>query len=431
MRVKHLSLFQFRNYHRLELDFAPGKVLILGRNGQGKTNLAEAIAYFNALVSHRVSSDAPLFLHGTKQTVIRLKVQHGAMSPTLELELKLRGVKKAQINGTSVKPRELTRWLSTVVFAPEDLQIVRGDPSARRAFLDEAIVTRNPYFVSVFKDYERIVKQRTALLKSLRHTATPEYAADALAFWDTQLIDCGTRIMAERRKLVDELLPHLRSAYAQLVEADHNPQLQLKETATISGGGYSPQSVVNLSVSAVNEAVNPEKIIDSVVFTPQDHLSNVSRETLTENFKTALQHYARAEMERGMTLVGPHRDDLEISLNNLPVKGYASHGEGWSVALALKLGFAKILQHEFAPEDPVLILDDVFAELDAARRARLMQAVSDYEQVIVTAAVAEDIPAGDLWQVHIIHSGAVVHSAQTTNPAEIFAAHGQGDHDGR
>lgn len=399
MRVAHISLLNFRNYLQLELDLAPGKVLFLGRNGQGKTNLVEAIAYFDSLTSHRVSNDAPLFLNGATQTVARLTVAHSHISPTLELEFKQRQAKRAQINSNAVKLRELTRWFTAVVFAPEDLQIVRGEPLHRRNFLDSAIVTKNPYFAAVYKEYERVVKQRSALLKALRFRQ--QKADSTLDFWNQQLIDTGTRIMAERRKLLDELQPQLQLAYNNLVAADHHPFLSLKETGVGAGVTYAPSE--NVSRETFN------------------HLSPTSREKLTTDFIAQLKAFEYAEIERGITLIGPHRDDLEIKLNDLPVKGYASHGESWSMALGLKLAFAKILRTEFAPEDPVLILDDVFAELDAARRSRLMSAVADYEQVIVTAAVAADIPNTTDWQIHIISKGQILKSGNSNDPSKFFS----------
>lgn len=402
MHVKHLSLLNFRNYPKLELDFKAGKVLVLGRNGQGKTNLVEAIAYFDSLSSHRVSSDAPLFLQGNDTAVARLQVTHQNTSPTLELEFRSRQAKKAQINGNPVKLRELTRWFTAVLFAPEDLQIVRGEPSSRRTFLDGAIVTRNPYFAAVYKEYDRVLKQRTALLKSLRGAYKQPGVSETLEFWNQQLIDTGTRIMAERRLLVDQLQPRLEQAYQKLVAADHRPQLSLKESAATGAAQYLP----------VAENVSRET---------SPHLTPQSRENLTTEFIAQLRRSERKEFERGMTLVGPHRDDLEISLNALPVKGYASHGESWSVALGLKLAFADLLRDELAPEDPVLILDDVFAELDAARRARLMSSVADYQQVIVTAAVAEDIPTTTEWEIHVIRSGEVLQTGRSSDPAEFFA----------
>lgn len=408
MYVSHLSLLNFRNYQRLELALDPGKVLILGRNGQGKTNLAEAIYYFDSLRSHRVSGDAPLALRGSAQTVVRLQISHQHSSPTLELELRPKLPKRAQINGNPVRPRELTRWVTAVVFAPEDLQIVRGDPNSRRDFLDTAIVTRNPYFSAVFKEYERVVKQRTALLKTLRARGLQNPSGDGfgrvgstLDFWNQQLIDAGTRIMAERRFLVDSLQSRLAAAYQRLVAADHRPFLRLRESAAAKEL-YEPQ------LSDVSRETSSH-------FTPQ------SRESLTAEFTAALKRCQQKELLRGVTLAGPHRDELELELNSLPVKGYASHGESWSFALGMKLALAELLRQELAPEDPLLLLDDVFAELDAARRQRLLAAVNNYQQVLVTAAVAEDIPSGNTWQIHVIKNGKILASGSSDNPAEFFA----------
>ncbi|MDO4241508.1 MAG: DNA replication/repair protein RecF [Microbacteriaceae bacterium] len=399
MRVAKLSLHNWRNYQNLEVEFAPGPVLVLGRNGQGKTNLAEAIAYFNDLSSHRVNADAPLLRAGQTSAAVRMQVVTQKSAPMLELELRSGQQKRAQINGNAVRARELTRYFTSVVFAPEDLLIVRGEPAARRAFLDAAIVTRMPLFAAIFREYERVVRQRSALLKQARKHGEPAGFEQMLEFWNAQLIDNGTRIMAERRRLIDQLTPHLKSSYAELVGQDHGPKLALKESGA-QAENYLPQTG---DVS---------------------HTGDVSRETLHAEFAEKLQKMARAELERGQTLVGPHRDELELQLNSLPVKGYASHGESWSMALALKLALAQLLRADNAPEDPVLILDDVFAELDVFRRQRLMSAVGEYEQVIVTAAVAGDIPTDCTWQTFVIKCGELIAQGSSTNPATDFELDG-------
>lgn len=405
MRVVKLSLLNFRNYEELSAELRPGNILILGRNGQGKTNLVEAIGYFNSLSSHRVSADLPLYKAGFGHMVARLTVANQNSAPTLELEFKAQRPKKAQINGNSVKTRELTRYFSSVLFAPEDLMIARGEPSARRSFMDSAVVTRNPYFITVLKEYERVIKQRSALLKEMRMQRYADSNSADITYWDNTFADLGTRIMAERRRLIDQLEPQLKITYAALVDADHSPELAIIESA----GNVSRETY---HVGALNLETGKGRF---------DHLSNVSRETLLSDFMARINQLKRAEIERGQTLMGPHRDDLELKLNSLPVKGYASHGESWSMVLGLKLALAGLLREEFAPEDPVLILDDVFAELDSSRRSKLMQAVADYEQVIVTAAVAEDIPKGESWQVYVIEKGKLLSSGETTDPAGFFS----------
>lgn len=373
MRVAHLSLGDFRNYESAELPLAAGANLLVGRNGQGKTNLVEAVAYFATLRSHRVSQDAAMIRAGQSSAVLRMKVVAGEREVVLETQLNRGGANRAQVNGNVVRPRELTRWFASVMFAPEDLAIVRGEPSVRRRFLDDALITRLPVAAGAISDYERIVRQRTALLKSARGATKGTAALDAtLSVWDDQLIEHGVSIMLARRELVRDLQGPVRGAYEALVGEDHRPTLGLNE-----------------SVGEILHDVSRETTLEEE--------SHVSRETLSAEFRKALHDVRLKELDRGVTLVGPHRDDLILTLNDLPVKGYASHGESWSVALALKLAFAHVLQDESPAGDPVIILDDVFAELDHSRRERLMSLVSGFEQVIVTAAVEGDVPDGLDW----------------------------------
>lgn len=386
MRVAHLSLGDFRNYRAAELTLHAGANLIVGRNGQGKTNLAEAISYFATLRSHRVSSDAAMIRAGQQSAVIRMRVAAGERDVVLETQLNRTGPNRAQVNGNSVRARELTRWFTSVMFAPEDLSIVRGEPAGRRRFLDDALAARLPVASGVLADYERVVRQRTSLLKSARHGSRGSAAVLAtLEVWDDQLVEHGVRIMLARQELVRDLAAPLAEAYTALVGEDHGPRLSLTES--VSG---SPRDVSR----ETQPAPDPEN-------------APVSRETLSARFRAALSEVRGRELERGVTLVGPHRDDLELSLNDLPVRGYASHGESWSFALALKIALATVIRSESPAGDPVIILDDVFAELDRGRRERLMAVVSDFEQVIVTAAVEGDVPDGLQWHRVEVDAGSL------------------------
>lgn len=382
MRVAHLSLGDFRNYRSVDLELAPGANLIVGRNGQGKTNLVEAIGYFSTLRSHRVSGDTALIRAGAEQATLQMRVEAAGRSVLLEAQLMRDRPNRAAVNRNSVRPRELTRWFASVAFVPEDLSIVRGDPSVRRRFLDDALTVRYPIAGGALADYERVLRQRTALLKSARGTGA-EALESTLSIWDDQLIAAGVQIMLARRELVRDLQGPLRRAYFALVEQDHGPSLELHESV---GGALG-----------VSRETSPR--------VEGDH---VSRETLAGEFRDALQSVRRKELERGVTLVGPHRDDVHLELNSLPVKGYASHGESWSFVLSLKLALATVLRDESPAGDPVIILDDVFAELDRGRRSRLMDAVAGFEQVLVTAAVEEDIPEGIDWHRTVIENGEIV-----------------------
>lgn len=376
MRVAHLSLGDFRNYRAAELTLHAGPNLIVGRNGQGKTNLVEAISYFATLRSHRVSSDAAMIRAGAPAAIVRMRVAAGERDVVLETQLNRVGQNRSQVNGNPVRARELTRWFTSVMFAPEDLSIVRGEPAGRRRFLDDALTARLPVASGVIADYERVVRQRTSLLKSARGAGRGNGAVQStLDVWDDQLIEHGVRIMLARRELVRDLREPLAAAYTSLVGEDHGPALDLSESVGDALQGVSRETPQN------------EHVEDA----------DVSRETLTAQFRAALAEVRGRELERGVTLVGPHRDDLDLTLNGLPVRGYASHGESWSFALALKIALATVIRNESPAGDPVIILDDVFAELDRGRRERLMAVVSEFEQVIVTAAVEGDVPEGLPW----------------------------------
>ncbi|WP_110587962.1 DNA replication/repair protein RecF [Microbacterium suaedae] len=363
MIVEHLSLVDFRNYAQAELELQPGTNLLVGRNGQGKTNLAEAVAYLATLGSHRVSADAPLVREGKDAAFVRARLAHGTRNVTLELQINKQGANKARVSGNPVRTNELPRYAQAVLFAPEDLTIVRGDPSARRRFADQLLVQRTPRMASILGDYDRTLKQRTTLLKSARARGMKVEQLTTLDVWDDKLVALGSQIIDARRRLAADLTDPLARAYAAIAGEDHTPEIAW----ALSIGGADPEE--------------------------GDGVEEISEVGATEDqFRQALAARRAQELERGLTLVGPHRDDLVLRLRGLPVKGYASHGESWSMALALRLSSAELLRAESPGGDPILILDDVFAELDAARRGRLAGVVAGYEQVIVTAAVARDIP---------------------------------------
>lgn len=372
----------------------PGPNLIFGRNGQGKTNLVEAIGYFSSLRSHRVSSDTAMIRAGHEQANARLRIAVDSREVLLEVELRREGRRRTRVNRNEVPARDLARWFASVSFAPEDLNLVRGEPSVRRRFLDEALMLRHPLAPGMLTDYDRVLRQRTALLKSARASGGKR-VDDSLAVWDAQLVDMGVEIMLARRDLLQRLATPVSEAYAALVGDDHGPALSLSESVTAESSGAAEPNDVSRETGAPDDAP----------------MGDVSRETLTAAFRTTLERVRHRELERGVTLVGPHRDDLVLSLNQLPVKGFASHGESWSFALALKLALANVLRDESAAGDPVIILDDVFAELDSGRRGRLMNAVAGFEQVIVTAAVAEDVPDTVTWHRVGIERGAIVGEA--------------------
>ncbi|MEV6022929.1 DNA replication/repair protein RecF [Streptomyces sp. NPDC052036] len=356
MHVTHLSLADFRSYARVEVPLDPGVTAFVGPNGQGKTNLVEAVGYLATLGSHRVSSDAPLVRMGAERAIIRAQVRQGDRQQLVELELNPGRANRARINRSSqVRPRDVLGIVRSVLFAPEDLALVKGDPGERRRFLDELITARSPRMVGVRSDYDRVLKQRNTLLKSAalarRHGGRTGADLSTLDVWDQHLARAGAELLAQRLDLIAALQPLADKAYEQLAP----------------GGG---PLALEYKPSAPGEA----------------H----TREALYEQLMAALADARKQEIERGVTLVGPHRDDLLLKLGQLPAKGYASHGESWSYALALRLASYDLLRAE-GPE-PVLVLDDVFAELDTRRRERLAELVVPGEQVLVTAAVDDDVP---------------------------------------
>jgi DNA replication and repair protein RecF len=374
--VEHLSLVDFRNYAAADVELGPGPNVFVGRNGQGKTNLAEAIAFFATLGSHRVSNDAPMVRDGAEAAIIRARLAHGERRVQLEAQVNRQGSNKARVNGAAVKPTELPRYAQVVLFAPEDLQIVRGDPSARRRFADQLLVQRAPRMAGVISDYDRVLKQRTALLKSAKARGIRGDALSTLDVWDDKLVSLGTQLIAARLALATDLATPLAAAYTAIAGADHRPEI---EWALSVAGAVTDEDG--------DGGAAPTASPDS----PRD-AAGTSAERIADLFRQALAAKRSSELERGLTLVGPHRDDLLLRIRGLPVKGYASHGESWSVALSLRLASAELLRAESRLGDPVLILDDVFAELDTDRRARLAQLAVGYEQVVVTAAVEGDVP---------------------------------------
>ena len=369
MHLRHLSLRDFRSYAEVELPLAPGVTAFVGPNGQGKTNLVEAVGYLATLGSHRVATDAPLVRLGAERAVVRGQVVRRDRSLLVELELTPGRANRARVNRAAVpRPRDVLGILSTVLFAPEDLALVKGDPGDRRRYLDDLLVSRAPRFAGVRADYDRVVKQRTALLKSAGGRRGGALDVSTLDVWDSHLATAGAELLAGRIDLVEALRPLVDKAYAAVA-------------TTAPGQHVSAGPAVVTYRSSLGEAAEGASMVAD-----REQLAAALLEQLTER--------RQAELERGVCLVGPHRDDLVITLGPMPAKGYASHGESWSLALALRLAAYDLLRGETDDGgEPVLVLDDVFAELDDHRRDRLATLVAGAEQVLVTAAVADDVPA--------------------------------------
>jgi DNA replication and repair protein RecF len=362
MYVRQLSLVDFRNYREVEIELSPGVTAFIGPNGQGKTNLVEAVQYLASQRSHRVSSDQPLVRHGADRALIRSVLRRREREVRLELEINPGSANRARVNRAPMsRPREAFGIARSVLFAPEDLAIVKGDPSERRRFLDDLLVARLPRRAATRSDYDRVLKQRNTLLRtaSARFRGKPDAAAlSTLEVWDRHLAGAGAELLVGRIQLVDELAGPVAAHYRRVAETVDKP-----------GGGNDAAITYQSSVGT--------------------DLAGLGKDALAERIRDALVERRSDELDRGLTLVGPHRDELLLELGALPVRGYASHGEAWSYSLALKLAAFDVLQDG---DDPVLILDDAFAELDDHRRTRLSELVGNIEQVLITAAVAADVP---------------------------------------
>jgi DNA replication and repair protein RecF len=372
MYVRRVELTDFRSYERAAIDLDPGVSVLVGQNGMGKTNLIEALGYVATLDSHRVATDAPLVRAGAGSAVIRCALVHDGRELLVELEIVPGKANRARLNRSPVRrPREILGALRMVLFAPEDLELVRGDPAVRRRYLDDLLVARQPRYAGVRADYDRVVKQRNALLRTAYLTrkvgGTRGQDLSTLAVWDQHLAQHGAELLAGRLELTAALQPHVAKAYDAVA------------------AGRSAASIAYASPLADDLAPD--------------------RTALEQALLTSLADRRTAEIERGVTLVGPHRDDLTLALGDLPAKGYASHGESWSYALALRLASYELLSADGA--EPVLVLDDVFAELDTARRGRLAKLAGRAEQVLVTAAVADDVPAELLGARYDVADGQV------------------------
>ncbi|AOS60857.1 DNA replication/repair protein RecF [Actinoalloteichus hymeniacidonis] len=368
MHLRHLQVTDFRSWPQLDLSLERGPTVLLGANGQGKTNLIEAVGYLSSLGSHRVAADAPLVRQGTNRAVVRGAVVNEGRELLVEVEITPGRANRARVNRAPVpRPRSVLGILRTVLFAPEDLTLVRGDPSDRRRLLDELLTARAPRFAGIRADYEKVLRQRSALLKSagaLRGRgrsrsgrSEPEPLGDAIAtldVWDSRLAHFGAALLAGRFELVADLGPLVAESYAMV--APESAEASLRYRCSVEGLDPAGLSVAELEAALLAE----------------------------------LGRVRSKELERGVCLVGPHRDELDLALGALPAKGYASHGESWSFALALRLGAYELLRADGG--EPVLLLDDVFAELDERRRGRLAAVASDAEQVLITAAVAADVP---------------------------------------
>ncbi len=379
MRVSRLELTDFRNYQQLQVDFDPGINVLVGPNGQGKTNIVEAVAYLATFTSHRVATDTALVRAGADHAVIRSMIQHDARSVGLDVQINPGRANRLQVNRAPVKRvRDAMGLIRAVMFAPEDLGLVKGDPAARRRFLDHLLVQSSPRYAGVLSDYEKTLRQRNSLLRSAAKSSSRderETLRSTLEVWDNRLVTFGADVMAGRVNVLESIMEPTARAYARVAAVRNDVGL-----------AYVPARIQGARTA--------------------DEFAAALRETL--------QEVRAEEFARAVTVVGPHRDEVEMTLNGLPARGYASHGESWSLALALRLASYEVLR-DGASGDPVLILDDVFAELDHQRRARLAEFASDAPgQVLITAAVSGDVPDGVRGVRFSVDSGSVAAVSRET-----------------
>ena len=411
MRIRHLSLTDFRSYESADVQLDAGVTTFVGLNGQGKTNLVEAIGYLASLGSHRVANDAPLVRFGAERAYIRAAVVRDGHETLIEIELNPGRANRARLGRAAAgRPRDVLGTVRSVLFAPEDLELIKGDPSQRRRFIDDLLVARQPRWAGARSDYDKILKQRNALLRSAQsrrggrgYSAGPddvsrETLLETLTEWNTHLAAVGSSLVYARLRLLRDLAPYVRSAYDEVSAGQSDASLRYASSL--------PEALAN----RIGAGDVPE------------------REEIEEGFHLGFEQLRSKEIERGITLIGPHRDDVVLTLGELPAKGYASHGESWSFALALRIAAFQLLRHDLKT-DPILILDDVFAELDAGRRSRLARMVADAEQVLITAAVGDDVPDELVGTSYVVTRGHVSRETAPRSGADVEGSRDEGYQD--
>ena len=373
MWVSRLRLEAFRNHTSTDVSFDKGVTIFVGHNGQGKTNIVESLGYLSTLSSHRTSADDVLVQAGKKQAVIRADIHAAGRSVDVMMTINATGSNKAKVNNAPTSLGEAASWTTTVFFSPEDLSIIRSDPSYRRKFLDSVLIQSLPRMAGTFAEYDKVVKQRNMLLKSLRSNPRTPDGQSTMGVWDEMLVTLSVDITQARWRLLEQLSPLFSDAYSD-IRSGHDVTLHLHHSND-SLSGLSP---------------------------------GMSSEDLRAIYSKALSDVHASERDRAMTLIGPHRDDVSIGLNGLPARTHSSQGEAWSSALALKLATARYHQATSSYGDPIIILDDVFAELDDNRRESLANAVEGWEQVLITAAVAGDVPTSLTGRFIEVSGGSIV-----------------------
>ncbi len=403
MYISDLALNDFRSYREVVLELKPGVNTFIGENGQGKTNLVEAIGYLATFTSHRVAADTALVRQGASAGVVRAKVWRGESDTMVEVEILTGRANRARINRGNARPADLLGIVRAVVFAPEDLELIKGDPAVRRRFLDNLMIQFRPRLAAVKSEYDKVLRQRGALLKTMQKARRRGgfYDETSLDIWDAQLAEYGAQIIAARAEIISALRPLVEEFYTDVSGGRGIARIDYAANLDERRGWQLPSA----DVLQGEDGEAQQAVVDKHETELQD------MDTTREAMLQTLREWHSEEIDRGLNLVGPHRDELELSLETLPAKGFASHGETWSYALALRLGSWKLLRSHVSGdwsenEEPILILDDVFAELDSRRRLRLAEIIKEAEQVFVTAAVGDDLPELDDTRF-VVHDGIV------------------------
>ena len=380
MYLSRLHLEHFRNYRELDLCFSAPVTLVQGRNGQGKTNLLEAVYYLATSKSRharteREAVDRAAAAEPIPYARIRGEVVRRGESTTLEILFTLRGdglnyTKQIRVNGAPKRSMDLIGHLRAVLFLPEDLTLIAGSPSERRRYVDIALCQIDRSYCQTLSRYQKVVTQRNSLLKQLqeREQADSHSAAAQLSFWDDQLIELGTQVLARRHTYLAQLAPIARRIQAEL--SQEQEQLALLYLPSFNSGLYSDADYQRLREG---EEIGAVEIVGL----------EVEAATIGRRFRERLESRRGVELKAGSSLYGPHRDELVFLVNGWNLRTYGSRGQQRTGALALKLAELQAMA-EATGEKPVLLLDDVMSELDAQRRAALLEALADVRQGIVT-----------------------------------------------
>jgi DNA replication and repair protein RecF len=373
MQLRHLSLTNFRNFARLETDLSSGPTLIVGANAQGKTSLLEAIGYLATANSVHASSDRQLINFLTLQdpapfSRLLAEVQRGDRLHRIEIRLIASGSgeegrlqKEVLLNGIRRRTADLSSGLNAVLFQPHDLVIIEGAPAERRRYLDNAISQADAEYATSHHEYARVVTQRNALLRQLQESRRGD---EQLDFWDEQLAELGSQLMRARALALAELERLAAPLFSVLTRSQEALSLEYVPSLT----GLQPEGG-QLDLPLARAPLPSAR----------------SRSALRESLVQAAGRLRPEEIARGMTLFGPHRDELRITSNGLDLRTYGSRGQNRTAMLALKLAEAAWLR-QHTGETPVLLLDEVLAELDTRRREDLLTRVFEADQALLTSA---------------------------------------------